>query len=88
VVLIEALLLSYGLSDQLKTLSDTAKQVQKDLLKSTQRRLHEVKQSVRLEQAASDVERNLEKKDLEKAGAGYYIRQPIYSRRLALLASK
>ncbi|MFK7865605.1 MAG: sensor histidine kinase [Pseudohongiellaceae bacterium] len=87
-VLVEALLLSYGLSDQLKTLSDTARQVQKDLLESTEKRLREVQENVRLEQERDDAARILFEKDLDIARAKHDIRQPIYSLRLALLASK
>lgn len=87
-ILIEALLLSYGLSDQLKSLSDTARQVQKDLLVSTEKRLQEVQESVRLEQERDEAARDLLEKDLDIARARHDIRQPIYSLRLALLASK
>lgn len=87
-ILVEALLLSYGLSDQLKSLSDTARQVQKDLLASTEKRLQEVQESVRLEQERDEAARDLLEKDLDIARARHDIRQPIYSLRLALLASK
>jgi len=87
-VLAEALLLSYGLSDQLKTLNDTARDTQQRLLESTQERLREAQDRIALEQARYEAERELQEKDLDIARTRHDIRQPIYSLRLAILAQK
>jgi signal transduction histidine kinase len=86
-VLAEALLLSYGLSDQLKTLNETAQQTQQKLLESTRERLADAQERIRLEQARHDAEQELHRNNLDIARARHDIRQPIYSLRLALLAS-
>lgn len=86
-VLAEALLLSYGLSDQLKTLNDTAQQTQQKLLESTRERLADAQERIRLEQARHDAEQELHRNSLDIARARHDIRQPIYSLRLALLAT-
>lgn len=86
-VLAEALLLSYGLSDQLKTLNETAQQTQQKLLESTRERLTEAQERIRLEQARHDAEQELHRNNLDIARTRHDIRQPIYSLRLALLAA-
>lgn len=87
-VFFEALLLSYGLSDQLKTLNETAQSTQEKLLQSTRKRLQEAQERIHLEQARYEAERELQAKDLDIARTRHDIRQPIYSLRLALLATK
>lgn len=86
-VLAEALLLSYGLSDQLKTLNETAQKTQQKLLESTRERLTEAQERIRLEQARYEAEQELHQSNLDIARARHDIRQPIYSLRLALLAA-
>ncbi len=87
-VLAEALLLSYGLSDQLKTLDETAQESQRKLLENTRARLQEAQERIRLEQARYDAEQELRKNNLDLARTRHDIRQPIYSLRLALLAAR
>ena len=87
-VLIEALLLSYGLADQLKTLNDKAQRAQQRLLESTQQRLEETRELARAEQAKKEAELDLLQKDLDIARARHDIRQPIHSLRMALLATQ
>lgn len=87
-VLAEALLLSYGLADQLKSLNDSEQRVQRRLLESTRQRLQEARELALAEQATNEAERGLQLKDLDMARARHDIRQPIYSLRMALLASQ
>lgn len=84
-ILLEGLLLSYGLSDQLKVLQERAEIAHAELLQSTQKRLEEAIEHVKMEQENAKSKEALLKKDLEIARASHDIRQPISSLRMALL---
>ena len=84
-VLLEGLLLSYGLSDQLKVLQERATLAHENLLRSTERRLEEAIHHVKLEQENAKTKEEMLRKDLEIARSSHDIRQPISSLRMALL---
>ena len=85
-ILIEATLISYGLSALLKFLSDKVRSSQKELIVVTEKRLVEALDRVKLEESRAQAERELANKALEVARTSHDIRQPIHSLRLALLA--
>ncbi len=84
-VLLEGLLLSYGLSDQLKVLQERATLAHENLLRSTEQRLEEAIQHVEIEQENARTKEEMLRKDLDIARASHDIRQPISSLRMALL---
>lgn len=85
-ILVEAILISYGLSALLKFLSDKVKSSQKELISVTEMRLGEALERVKLEESRAQAERELANKALDVARTSHDIRQPIHSLRLALLA--
>lgn len=85
-VLLEAILISYGLSALLKLLSDKVRSSQKALITATEKRLSDALERVKLEESRAQAERELAEKALEMARTSHDIRQPIHSLRLALLA--
>lgn len=85
-ILVEAILISYGLSALLKFLSDKVRSSQKELISVGQMRLDEALERVRLEESRAHAERELANKALDVARTSHDIRQPIHSLRLALLA--
>ncbi len=87
-ILLEALLLSYALSDQLKDIDMRANKAQKELLLATQASYRDQKEKADLEHSRLIAEKALLEKEVAFAKERHDIRQPIYSLRLALLAGK
>lgn len=85
-ILVEATLISYGLSALLKFLSDKIRSSQEELISITEKRLSDALERVKLEESRVHAERELAEKALEIARTSHDIRQPIHSLRLALLA--
>ena len=85
-ILVEATLISYGLSALLKFLSDKVKSSQKELITVTEQRLSDALERIKLEESKAQAERDLADKALDVARTSHDIRQPIHSLRLALLA--
>ncbi len=87
-ILLEALLLSYALSDQLRDINQRADRAQRELLAATQARLKDQQEKAELEKSRLSAQKALLEKDIQVAKERHDIRQPIYSLRLALLAGK
>ncbi len=85
-VLVEAILISYGLSALLKLLSDKVRSSQRELICVTEKRLSDTLERVKLEESRAQAERELAEKALDMARTSHDIRQPIHALRLALLA--
>jgi signal transduction histidine kinase len=87
-ILMEALLLSYALSDQLRDINQRADKAQRELIIATQASLKDQQEKAELEKSRLSAEKALLEKEFQVAKERHDIRQPIYSLRLALLAGK
>ncbi len=82
----EALLLSWGLSDQVRRLNQEFAEAQTQLVDSLEARLEEARERLELELQVDEREQQVAEMDRKLATTSHDVGQPIYMLRLSLLA--